>query len=159
MMRACSVIPTVSMDHSPPGSSVHGVSQTRILEWLPISFQWIFPNQGLNPSLLWLLHWLADSLPPSATWEAYIKCIQSYVSLALNLDERLLLGACTENQATDLPDRGAPTGLHQLTARHRPALTQLSSQQTHGAPTASPGNVGKLGPLLFQERPPHFGHL
>ena len=38
MMHACSVIPIVSMDHSPPGSSVHGISQTRILEWVPISF-------------------------------------------------------------------------------------------------------------------------
>ena len=26
------------MDCSPPGSSVHGVSQARILEWVPISF-------------------------------------------------------------------------------------------------------------------------
>ena len=27
-----------SMDCSPPGSSVHGVSQARILEWVAISF-------------------------------------------------------------------------------------------------------------------------
>ena len=27
-----------SMDYSPPGSSVHGVSQARILEWVAISF-------------------------------------------------------------------------------------------------------------------------
>ena len=26
------------MDYSPPGSSVHGISQTRILEWVPIPF-------------------------------------------------------------------------------------------------------------------------
>ena len=26
------------MDCSPPGSSVHGISQTRILEWVAISF-------------------------------------------------------------------------------------------------------------------------
>ena len=26
------------MDHSPPGSSVHGVSQASILEWVAISF-------------------------------------------------------------------------------------------------------------------------
>ena len=25
------------MDHSPPGSSVHGISQARILEWFAIS--------------------------------------------------------------------------------------------------------------------------
>ena len=27
-----------SMDHSPPGSSVHGILQARILEWVAISF-------------------------------------------------------------------------------------------------------------------------
>ena len=26
------------MDSSPPGSSVHGILQARILEWVPISF-------------------------------------------------------------------------------------------------------------------------
>ena len=26
------------MDHSPPGSSVHGILQARILEWVAISF-------------------------------------------------------------------------------------------------------------------------
>ena len=40
------------MDYSPPGSSVHGIFQARILEWVPISFlQGIFPTQGLNPGL------------------------------------------------------------------------------------------------------------
>ena len=39
------------MDFSPPGSSVHGTLQARILEWVAISFQGIFPAQGLNPGL------------------------------------------------------------------------------------------------------------
>ena len=52
------------MDCSPPGSSVHGVFQARILEWVAISLlQRIFPTQGSNPHLLHLLHWQADSLP------------------------------------------------------------------------------------------------
>ena len=37
------------MDHSPPGSSVHGISQTRILEWVPISFSGDLPNPGIEP--------------------------------------------------------------------------------------------------------------
>ena len=37
---------------SPPGSSVHGILQARILEWVVISFSGIFPTQGSNPSLL-----------------------------------------------------------------------------------------------------------
>ena len=41
-------------DCSPPGSSVHGTLQARILEWVAIFFsrdQGIFPTQELNPRL------------------------------------------------------------------------------------------------------------
>ena len=37
---------------SPPGSSIHGLLQARILEWVAISFSGVFPTQGLNPRLL-----------------------------------------------------------------------------------------------------------
>ena len=51
------------MDCSPPGSSVHGILQARILGWVAISFSrassW---PQGLNPCLLSLLCWQTDSL-------------------------------------------------------------------------------------------------
>ena len=40
------------MDCSPPGSSVHGILQARILEWVAVPFSRIFPNQGSNPGLL-----------------------------------------------------------------------------------------------------------
>ena len=40
------------MDCSLPGSSVHGIFQARILEWIAISFsRGIFPTQGLNRGL------------------------------------------------------------------------------------------------------------
>ena len=40
------------MDYSPPGSSVHGILQARILEWVAqSSSRGIFPIQGLNTSL------------------------------------------------------------------------------------------------------------
>ena len=52
------------MDCSPPGSSVHGILQERILEWVTHALlQGIFLTQELNPSLLHLLHWQAGSLP------------------------------------------------------------------------------------------------
>ena len=51
------------MDCSLPGSSVHGISQARILEWISISLsKGIFLTQGSN---LHLLHWQVDSLPLS----------------------------------------------------------------------------------------------
>ena len=44
-----------------PGSSVHGIFQARILEWVAISSsRGIFLTRGLN---LCLLHWQGDSLP------------------------------------------------------------------------------------------------
>ena len=42
-----------TMDHSLPGSSVHGILQARILEWVAISFQGIFVTQGSNQGLLY----------------------------------------------------------------------------------------------------------
>ena len=45
------------MDRSPPGSSVCGILQARILEWVTIFlFQEIFPIQGSNSGLPCLLH-------------------------------------------------------------------------------------------------------
>ena len=50
------------VDCDPPGSSVHGISQAKILEWVAILLQGIFLTQGLNKYLLHLLHLQADSL-------------------------------------------------------------------------------------------------
>ena len=53
------------MGCSPPVSSVHGIFQARILEWIAILLQGIFPTQESNPHLLCLLHWQVGSLPPA----------------------------------------------------------------------------------------------
>ena len=37
------------MDYSPPGSSVHGILQARILEWGAISFSRGLPDPGIEP--------------------------------------------------------------------------------------------------------------
>ena len=53
--RVAQLCPTLCdpMDCSPPGSSVHGVLQERILEWVAIPFSSrVFPTQGLNLGLL-----------------------------------------------------------------------------------------------------------
>ena len=63
------------MDCSPTDSSVHGILQARILEWLPFPPPGdlrIFPTQGLNPWLLCLLHWQASSLPIVPPGKPYI---------------------------------------------------------------------------------------
>ena len=51
-------------DCSPPGSSVHGIFQAKILKWVAISPR-VSSQLGLNPSVLHFLHWQADSLPLS----------------------------------------------------------------------------------------------
>ena len=44
-------------DYSLPGSSVHGISQVKILDWAAIFLLLgIFPTQGLNLCLLCPLH-------------------------------------------------------------------------------------------------------
>ena len=54
------------MDCRPPGFSVHGISQARILAWgCHVRLQEIFLTQGSNPILLRLLYQQADSLPLS----------------------------------------------------------------------------------------------
>ena len=37
------------LDYNLPGSSLHGISQGRILEWVAVSFSRSLPNLGLNP--------------------------------------------------------------------------------------------------------------
>ena len=48
------------MDYSLPGSSVHGILQARIVEWIAISL-----SRGSSRLNLHLLHWQVDSLPLS----------------------------------------------------------------------------------------------
>ena len=58
-VNALQLCPTLCnlMDCSPPGFSVHGILQARILEWIAMPSSWeIFPTQELNPGLLPLLH-------------------------------------------------------------------------------------------------------
>ena len=57
MVPACSVsklCPTLCdpMDCSPLGSSVHGISQARILEWVAISYSRNLPKPGIEPTSL-----------------------------------------------------------------------------------------------------------
>ena len=51
------------MDCSPPGSSVHWVSQARILEWVSMPSSKDLPNPGIKPVSLSLVRWWAGSLP------------------------------------------------------------------------------------------------
>ena len=81
-VRLCATLWTISSQ----GSSVHWILQAQILELGCHAFhQGIFPTQGSNLSLLCLLYWQADSLPPAPperpqfsviSWALCILCYQ-----------------------------------------------------------------------------------
>ena len=47
--KPCSTLVTPWTVCSPPGSSVHGILQARILEWVAISFSRGLPDPGIEP--------------------------------------------------------------------------------------------------------------
>ena len=81
-MHACSVTQlclTLSdtMDCSRPSSSVHGVFQAWILEWLPFHPLGDLPDPGVRPASPMSLDWQVASLP-WATWEAQTCRLDSF---------------------------------------------------------------------------------
>ena len=69
LLQSCPIL-WDPMDGSPPGSSVHGVLQERILDWIAMPHPGDLPNPGIKPtSVLSLLHWQPGSLPLVPPWE------------------------------------------------------------------------------------------
>ena len=60
------------MDCSLPGSSVHGISQARILEWVAISFSRDLPDPEIEPMSLMSPALAGGFFTTSATWEALV---------------------------------------------------------------------------------------
>ena len=58
------------MDPSPPGSSVHGILQERILEWVACPPLGDLPNPGIEPVYLMSPALTGEFYATSATWEA-----------------------------------------------------------------------------------------
>ena len=79
------------MNCSPPGSSVRGALQARILEWVVMPSQGIFPTQGLNLCLSCFLHWQVSSLPPAPELAQCATQILVFLSLILTSAFFLLL--------------------------------------------------------------------
>ena len=58
------------MDCSPPGSSVHGILQARILEWVAMPPSRGFPDPGIEPASLISPALTGGFFTTGATWEA-----------------------------------------------------------------------------------------
>ena len=57
-------------DHSPPGSSVQGMLQARILEWVVMPPPGDLPNPGIEPATFMSCALASGFFTTSATWEA-----------------------------------------------------------------------------------------
>ena len=58
------------MDYSQPGSSLHGILQLRILEWVAMPPPGDLPEPGIEPSSLVSPVLAGRFFTTSATWEA-----------------------------------------------------------------------------------------
>ena len=58
------------VDCSPPGSSIHGILQERVLEWAAISSSRDLPEPGIKPTSLMFPSLACGFFTTSATWKA-----------------------------------------------------------------------------------------
>ena len=63
-----------SVDCSPPGSSVHGILQEIMLEWVSMPSSRDLPDPGIEPASLMSLALAGRFLTTSSTWKEYISC-------------------------------------------------------------------------------------
>ena len=89
------------MDCSPPGSSVHGIFQARILEWVSIAYSRGFSNQEIEPSSLLSLALAGVFFTTSTMWEAHTSTTHT-------------LGQCTTVFAQELCSGGPEMHLSYL---------------------------------------------
>ena len=77
------------MDHSPPGSSVHGILQARILECIAMHL----PNPGIKPATLMSPALAGQFFTTSATWEAQGSlCYVTIIQVDVKVEDRILGG-------------------------------------------------------------------
>ena len=102
---------------SPPGFSVHGVLQARILEWVAVSFSGgIFRTQGSNQGLLHLrqiLYQLSYQGSPEINYSLILKRMRVQLSsftdlfcCGQSLPGKLGIGGCLDRHTTGELERG-----------------------------------------------------
>ena len=70
------------LDWSPPASSVHGIFQARILEWVAISLSGNLLDPGIEPTSLGSLALAGRVFTTSATWEDQEILVSHYFLLS-----------------------------------------------------------------------------
>ena len=66
-------------DYSLLGSSVHGISQARILDWVAVSFSRVFPNPEIEPASPALVDGVFTTEPPGEQNYHMIQQVRTWV--------------------------------------------------------------------------------
>ena len=74
------------LDYSPPGYSVHGILQARILEWVAISYSRGSSNPGIKPTFLMSPVLAEGFFTTSFAWEAPSREAWNQATRALTLE-------------------------------------------------------------------------
>ena len=133
------------IDCSPPGSSVHGIPQARILEWLPFPSPGDLPDSGSKSGSPTLQADYLPSEPPekpmkitvrtlnwSKLWTRRSKKDQKTPQTATSEELRVKIGYCA-------------CPLHTPTKEVKKHLSHPSSPHTRPAPTVSPNKEPPWG--------------
>ena len=133
---------------SPPGSSVHGILQARLLEWAAIPFsRGIFSAQRWNPGLLQILYLLSPQGSPRGT------CRQiSYYFPILHQGERLRAPApfLQRHAVSFLAELGWPVLYARLSPQSCPTLCDPMGCSPPGSSVRTPENTGVGCHVLLQ---------
>ena len=126
-IQFCCLVTTLCdpMGYSPPGSSVHGISQARTGVGCHSLLQGIFPTQRSNPCLLHLLHQQADSFTTSPPG----KPLHSYLSPFLGLDHSSPL---SPSHSFRVRERGLLDVLRKMAARSSILAWEIPWREEHG---------------------------
>ena len=81
-LLGCAQLLCNPMDWSPPGSSLHGILQARILEWVAISLSGNPLDPGMEPTSLESLALKGRLFTTSTTWEAQEILVSHYFLLS-----------------------------------------------------------------------------
>ena len=82
----------IIMDRSPPASSVHGISQARILEGVAISFSRGLPDPGIKPVFPALASRFLNTEPPRKPHYLFYYVIK--LSLSISIVVTKIMASC-----------------------------------------------------------------
>ena len=147
------------MDCSLPGSSVHGIFQARVLEWVAISF-----SRGTVATLphFGTPHYASILIRVREPWPRCLLglVVRSRVPFSLHADSRGLGSPFGPAEAQPLlqsslpPTRPVPSGANLLRSRGSPACSDWRRGSGAGR-EALRGSVPLVGPLVWLLPSPH----